>query len=57
MMAGDFMLCPVCMRGDAGKIGENRFFCCHCCVEFNNAAEVRIITENGDLVKATVPGR
>lgn len=51
------MVCPVCNRKDVGRIGENQFFCWNCDVEFNNAAEVYKISEDGNLIKITVPGR
>lgn len=51
------MTCPVCNRNNVGRIGENRFFCRNCDVEFNNAAEVYEISEDGNLTKITVPGR
>ena len=56
-MAGDLMVCPVCNQKNVGKIGENRFFCWNCSVEFNNAAEVYMISEEGNLMKIPVSGR
>lgn len=56
-MAGENMKCPVCCSRQVGKIGENRYFCWNCNVEFNNAAEVYDISEEGTLMKITVPGR
>ncbi len=56
-MVGDQMRCPVCNSRKVGKIGENRYFCWDCQVEFNNAAEIYSITEEGNLLKMAVHGR
>ena len=56
-MEGDQMVCPVCNKKQVGKIGENQFFCWNCHVEFNNAAEVYMISEEGNLTKVPVTGR
>lgn len=51
------MVCPVCNQKNVGRIGENQFFCRNCDVEFNNAAEVYKISEDGNLIKISVLGR
>ncbi|MEG0874977.1 MAG: TFIIB-type zinc finger domain-containing protein [Clostridiales bacterium] len=56
-MAGDKMRCPVCESREVGIIGEGRYFCWNCQVEFNNAAEVYTITMEGNLSKTAANGR
>ena len=53
-MAGDKMRCPVCQSREVGIIGEDRYFCWNCQVEFNNAAEVFTISLEGNLTKTAV---
>ncbi len=56
-MVGDNVVCPVCNGKDVGKIGENQYFCWNCHVEFNTAAEVYMISEEGNLTKVSASGR
>lgn len=51
------MRCPVCNSREVGIIGEGRYFCWQCHVEFNKAAEIYIISMEGRLTKVTAIGR
>lgn len=49
--------CPVCQSREVGIIGDDQYFCWNCQVEFNKAAEVYSITEEGNLTQVLVDGR